>query len=104
MHLVSASVLEKWNALGDAQIAAHVVIGRTALFEVLMRRHSERIYRTVRAIVRDDDAAEQLLQRTFVQAYANLRQFDGLTPFAIWLTRIAVQVATVHVRAPGHQT
>ena len=93
MHLVSASVLEKWNALSDAQVAAHVVMGRTALFEVLMRRHNERLYRTVRAIVRDDGKAEELLQHAFVNAYANLRQFDPTTPFAIWLTRIAVKAA-----------
>ena len=93
MHLVSAAVLEKWNALSDAQIAAEVVTGRTALFEVLMRRHNERVYRTVRAVVRDDGKAEQLLQQAFVNAYANLSQFDPTTPFAIWLTRIAVKAA-----------
>ena len=93
MHLVSASVLEKWNALSDAQIAAQVVIGRTALFEVLMRRHNERLYRTCRAILRGDAKAEELLQQAFVNAYANIRQFDPSTPFAIWLTRIAVKAA-----------
>ena len=66
-----------------------------------MRRHNERIYRTVRAIVGDDDTAEQLLQHTFVHAYANLRQYDRMTPFAIWLTRIPVQVAAGHRQASG---
>jgi RNA polymerase sigma-70 factor (ECF subfamily) len=92
--LVSASVLEKWNGLSDAQIAAQVMMGRTALFEMLMRRHNEHLYRTVRAIISDDDKAEELLQQVFANAYANLRQFDRTTPFAIWLTRIAVKTAS----------
>ena len=93
MHLVSAAVLEKWNALSDAQIAAQIVKGRTARFEVLMRRHTERLYRTARAILKDDAKAEELLQQVFVNAYARIRQFDPATPFVVWLTRMAVKAA-----------
>jgi RNA polymerase sigma-70 factor, ECF subfamily len=93
VHLVNASVLEEWNALSDAQVAAQVLMGRTALFEVLMRRHDERVYRMVRAIVGHDDTAEEVLQQAYVNAYANLRTFDSTTPFAIWLTRLAVKAA-----------
>jgi RNA polymerase sigma-70 factor, ECF subfamily len=93
VHLVNASVLEEWNALSDAQVAAQVLMGRTALFEVLMRRHNERVYRTVRAIVGNDAKAEEVLQQAYVNAYANLRKFDSTTPFAIWLMRMAVKAA-----------
>ena len=101
MHLVNAAVLEEWDTLSDSRIAAHVVRGRTALFEVLMRRHDERAYRTVRAITGDDSRAEELLQQVFIDAYANLRQFDGTTPFEIWLTRIAVRTATRRLLRDG---
>ena len=103
MYFVSASVLERWNRLSDAQIAAQVVTGRTALFEVVMRRHNERVYRTVRAVVRDDAKAEALLQQVFVEAYVKLRQFDRTTSFAIWLTRIAMTTAagSLSARCPA---
>ena len=93
MYLVNAPVLEEWNTLSDAQVAAQVLMGRTALFEVLMRRHNERVYRTVRAIVRDDGRAEEVLEQAYVNAYANLREFDSRRPFANWLTRMAVKAA-----------
>ena len=93
MHLMSASGLEKWNALSDADIAAQVVMGRTELFEVLMRRHYARVYRTVRAITGEDSNIEALLEQAFVDAYANLQQFDRTATFALWLTRIAVKAA-----------
>ena len=98
MHLVNGAVLERWQALSDEQIVAQVVGGHTALFEVLMRRHNERIYRAARAIVRDDREAEDVMQQAYVNAYAHLRQFDHRAKFSTWLTRIAINEALARVR------
>src|ERR671922_1100452 len=75
--------------------------GHTALFEVLMRRHNERIYRAARAIVRDEAEAEDVMQQAYVNAYAHLRQFDGRAQFATWLTKIAVHEAIARARKQG---
>lgn len=91
MRLVSGKVLERWNTLSDAQITAHVLAGRTALFEVLIRRHNERVYRIVRAVVGADSTAEELVQQVFVDAYANLPHFDRRSHFANWVTRLALK-------------
>src|SRR5690242_3592691 len=101
MHLVNAAVLERWQALSDEQIVAQVIQGQTALFEVLMRRHNERIYRAARAILRDDSQAEDVMQQAYVNAYAHLRQFDGRAAFATWLTRIAVNEAIARAKKQG---
>jgi RNA polymerase sigma-70 factor (ECF subfamily) len=105
MYLVNAAILERWNVLSDEEIVAHVVAGRTALFEVLMRRHTERLYRTCRAIVADDRNAEALVVEAFVDAYSNLRRFDGTTPFPIWLNQLvlgsAARLRTQPARAGG---
>ena len=101
MHLVSGAVLEQWQALSDEQIVAQVLNGQTALFEVLMRRHNERIYRAARSIVRDDREAEDVMQQAYVNAYSHLRQFDRRAKFSTWLTRIAVNEALARVRKQG---
>src|SRR6476660_8046180 len=101
MHVVNGAVLERWQALSDEQVVAQVVAGQTALFEVLMRRHNERIYRAARAIVRDDREAEDVMQQAYVNAYAHLRQFDGRAKFSTWLTRIAVHEALARARKRG---
>src|ERR1051325_4687758 len=101
MHLVNAAVLERWQALSDEQIVAQVVAGQTALFEVLMRRHNERIYRAARAILRDDREAEDVMQQAYVNAYVHLRQFDGRAAFSTWLTRIAVNEALTRAKRRG---
>jgi RNA polymerase sigma-70 factor (ECF subfamily) len=99
--MVSGAVLDRWVGLTDEDIVARVVQGQTALFEVLMRRHNERIYRAARAIVRDDHEAEDVMQQAYVNAYAHLRQFDGRAKFSTWLTKIAVHEALARARKLG---
>ena len=101
MHVVSAEVLEQWNRLTDEQVVDLVIAGQTALFEVLMRRHNERVYRTARAIVRDEHEAEDVMQQAYVNAYAHLRQFGGRSRFSTWLLRIAVNEAISRARQRG---
>ena len=98
MHIVNAPVLERWGRLSDEEIVAGVLDGHTALFEILMRRHNERLYRAARAILRDDSEAEDVMQQAYVNAYAHLRQFHGRAQFSTWLTRIAVNEALARAR------
>jgi RNA polymerase sigma-70 factor (ECF subfamily) len=96
--MVSARALEQGNTLTDEQVVADVLDGHTALFEVLMRRYNERVYRVVRAILRADEEAEDVMQQVYVNAYAHLRQFSGDAKFSTWLTRIAINEALARVR------
>lgn len=100
MPLLSATApqLSSLTALSDEEVVARVLGGETALFEILMRRHNERIYRTARAILRDDTEAEDVMQQAYVNAYMHLQQFDGRAQFATWLTRIAVHEALARAR------
>jgi RNA polymerase sigma-70 factor (ECF subfamily) len=78
-----------------------VLEGDSALFETLMRRHNQRIYRAVRAVLRSDDEAEDVLQQAYLNAYTHLDQFAGEAQFSTWLTRIAVNQALAHRRKRG---
>lgn len=104
MHVVSAPVLEAWGCVSDEQIVEEVVAGQTALFEVLMRRHNERLYRAARAIVKDESEAEDIMQQAYVNAYSHLRQFDGRSQFSTWLTRIAIHEALARARRRSRYT
>ena len=98
MHIVNAPVLERWNTLTDEEIVVGVLEGQTALFEILMRRHNERVYRAARAILKDESEAEDVMQQAYVNAYAHLRQFDRRAQFSTWLTRITINEALARVR------
>jgi RNA polymerase sigma-70 factor (ECF subfamily) len=82
----------------DEELARRVAGGETALFEVLLRRHDQRVYRTVRAILRDEDEAEDAMQQAWIAAYLHLADFEGTAPFATWLVRIAANEALQRLR------
>lgn len=86
------------QALTDEEVVARVLGGETAMYEILMRRHNQRLYRAVRAIVRDEAEAEDVLQETYVLAYRALAQFEGRAQLSTWLTRIAVNEALARLR------
>ena len=81
------------SSLTDAEIVRRVRAGDRALFEILMRRHNQRVYRATRAIVKDERDVEDVMQQAYVDAYLHLDQFKGQAQFATWLTRIAVNRA-----------
>src|SRR5262245_2281345 len=82
------------GAIADAEIVARVRAGDHALFEVLMRRHNQRLYRAARAIVRDDGEIEDVMQQTYMNAFVHLAQFESRSQFSTWLTRILINEAT----------
>ena len=101
MQVVSGATLDRWTALSDEEIVSRVIEGQTALYEVLMRRYNERIYRAARSIVKDEDEAEDVMQQAYVNAYFHLRQFDRRAKFSTWLTRIAIHEALARARKRG---
>ena len=69
----------------DTALIDQVLGGNTGLFELLMRRYNERIYRAARSIVRDESEAEDVMQQAYVNAFTHLRQFNGAAQFSTWL-------------------
>ncbi len=87
--------------LADEEIVRRVQEGETSLFEVLVRRYNQRLYRVARAIVRDEAEAEDVMQQAYVNAYTHLAQFERRARFGTWLTRIAVNEALARRRRRG---
>ena len=81
------------DQISDEEVARRVIAGDTALFEILVRRHNQRIYRTVRAVLRADDEVEDVMQQAYLNAYLHLNQFAGDAQFSTWLTKIALNEA-----------
>ena len=80
------SEVQAWS---DEEVVGRVLAGETALFEILMRRHNQRIYRIVRGILDNDGEAEDVMQDAYVRAYQPLRQFEGRSTVLAWLRGIA---------------
>jgi RNA polymerase sigma-70 factor, ECF subfamily len=88
----------QWDRCSDEELVDRIRAGETFLYEVLMRRYNQRIYRVALAIVRNDSEAEDVMQEAYVRAYQHLGGFAGEAKFSTWLTRIAVYEAISRVR------
>jgi RNA polymerase sigma-70 factor (ECF subfamily) len=84
--------------MSDEEVVLRVLDGETRLFEVLMRRHNQRMFRVARSVLRNDADAEDAVQQAYLNAYRHLGQFEGRSRFATWLTRIAVYQALAQRR------
>jgi len=91
------------DPLSDEEVVARVLAGETSMFEVVMRRYNQRLYRVARAILRNDGEAEDVMQDAYVRAYEHLDQLAGRAKFSTWLTRIAVHEALTRQRRGRYQ-
>lgn len=82
----------------DETVVRSVLGGSTDRFEILMRRYNQRVFRTARAILRDDAEAEDAAQQAWLSAYQCLAQWDGRARFSTWLTRIVVHASLRRLR------
>src|ERR1700675_2913968 len=93
-----AEVATSQEPLNDEEVVARVLAGETGMFEVVMRRHNQRLYSVPRAILRNDGEAEDVMQDAYLRSYEHLDQFAGRAKFSTWLTRIAVHEALARQR------
>ncbi len=77
----------------DDEVIRQVRGGEVEVYEVIMRRYNQRLYRTVRAILGNDNDVEHVMQDAYVSAYTHLRQFESRSSFSTWLTKIAIHEA-----------
>src|ERR1051325_3906761 len=96
--LLEQAKLEGWR---DEEVVRRVRDGETALYEIIMRRYNQRLYRVARAILHNDVEAEDVMQDAYVRAYQHLDQYSGRAAFGAWLTKIAVNEALARLRSRG---
>src|SRR5512141_3425622 len=77
----------------DLELVPLIAKGHEEAFRLLMRRHNQTLYRTARAILRDDADAEEALQEGWLAAYRAMPSFRGDSKVGTWLVRIVANEA-----------
>jgi RNA polymerase sigma factor (sigma-70 family) len=91
----AVSDLRAWS---DEQLIAAAKSGRRAPFGELCERHMKKVSCVTRRITRNREDAEDAVQDCFLNAFVHLKDFDGRSRFATWLTRIAINAALMKLR------
>jgi RNA polymerase sigma-70 factor (ECF subfamily) len=98
MAMKTATRQEAAERLTDTELIARTQSGDMGALEALMRRHNRTLYRTARAILRDDAEAEDVVQEAYLKAYGALGSFRAESKLSTWLVRITANEALMRRR------
>lgn len=84
------SNVEPAPAQDDAALIRGTLAGRRADFDALVERYQRMLYAFIYRFVHDHEQTADIMQTTFLQAYAHLAQFSGRSSFKTWLHQIAL--------------
>src|SRR6202521_5612138 len=86
------------RAWSEEQLIAAAKTGSRAPFGELCERHTKQVFCVTRRIIRNREDAEDAAQECFLNAFVHLKDFDGRSQFATWLTRLAINAALMKLR------
>ncbi len=83
----------------DTQLALHIQDRDQEALELLYQRYEAALALYLAGIVKDEAAAQDLVQETFLRAWTHASQWNGEGRYKAWLYRIATNLALNHLRA-----
>jgi RNA polymerase sigma factor (sigma-70 family) len=72
----------------DTDVIKEILLGNTALFEVLIRRYNPDLYKTGRGYGYNHQDTEDLMQEAFINSFQSLSKFENRSSFKTWIIRI----------------
>ena len=78
------------SAYPDEQLVLEALDYSQQAFEQLVKQYQHRVLRTVASIISDEQAAQDVVQETFLSAWSNLPNLKDQQRFGGWLNQIAV--------------
>jgi RNA polymerase sigma-70 factor (ECF subfamily) len=83
----------------DNEVILLIRNGDRKAFSLLVRRHQKSLLRLSMRFVKDMDAAEDVVQESFIKAYERLNSFEARSSFRSWLFQIAINTAKNKLRS-----
>ncbi len=76
--------------LSDEQIVERILKGEKQLYEKLMRKYDQRLFRIGRSIINDEAEVRDIMQNTYLNAYLKLPSLQNRSNFGTWIIKIIV--------------
>ncbi|MDO5977690.1 sigma-70 family RNA polymerase sigma factor [Flavivirga spongiicola] len=83
----------------DFDVIKKVLSGEKGLYEILMRRNNQKLYRVIKSYVNDEALIKDVMQNTYIKAYEKLHQFREKSQFSTWLIRIGINEALYELKS-----
>ena len=102
-RLRSVPRVEFVDQRSDEQLLADHLSGKAGAFDSLVSRYAQELFGFLCRFVADNNAAEDMIQETFVQVHLAAGSFDPARSFRPWLYTIAANKARDHLRTRGRR-
>ena len=89
------------NKISESDVVKRVLSGEKELYEILIRRNNQKLFRVLRSYFRETAEVEDLMQNTYLKAYEKLFQFNHTSAFSTWLIRIGINEALARLKEKG---
>ncbi len=76
--------------LTDGKVIEKIIEGDPAIFEILIRRYNQALYKIGRMYGFNHQDTEDLMQDTHVSAYMQLAAFENRSSYKTWISRIMI--------------
>ena len=100
MEAIKINTLKN-HKIGEVEIITRILSGEKELYEILVRRNNQKLYRVIRSYMKDEAEIEDIMQDTYVKGFTKLYQFKLESTFSTWLIRIGINESLARLRQKG---
>lgn len=100
MEAINLSTLNS-NTIAEAELIKRILYGEKELYEILVRRHNQKLFRVIRSYLKDDAETADIMQNSYIKAFTKLPHFKLEASFSTWLIRIAINEALARLKEKG---
>ena len=84
-------LLKQIEINSDETVIHKILDGEIPLFEILIRRYNNPLYKIARSLGLNHQDAEDMMQETHLKAFLNLKSFRQESSYKTWLSRIMIR-------------
>ena len=85
----------------ETAVIKRILAGEKELYEILVRRNNQKLYRIIRSYLKDEAEIEDIMQNSYIKAYTKLYQFKLESSFSTWLIRIGINESLARLKEKG---
>lgn len=82
----------------ESSVISDALAGNQKAYTLLVEKHRASIYHIINRIVHNDEITRDLVQETFMKAFASLASYRSEYRFSTWLYKIAANSSIDHLR------
>jgi len=87
----------------EEEIVRKIVQGETTLFELLVRRYNAVLYKIGKTYGFNHHDTEDLVQETHISAFYGLKNFEGLSTYKAWVSKIMIHKCLYKLNQSTHR-